>query len=71
MLESAFSKHARLVRTEHRDLPKQGWEHVGERGGKLWEFYRGCRIGHHVTDVRIAADGISFWIKSAPKDPTQ
>lgn len=64
MLESDFSKLARRVRTDNRDMPKHGWEKVGEGGGNLWELNRGCRIGHKIVDVRIAADGVSLWIKT-------
>lgn len=64
MLESATSKAIRRVRTDNRDMVKAGWEKVGEGGGKLWELNRGSRIGHRITDVRIAADGVSLWIKT-------
>lgn len=69
MIATDFAKQVRRIRTERRDLTKQGWVHVGERGGSMWELYRGSRIGQRITDVRIAADGISLWIKCAEPEP--
>jgi len=66
MLEQPWQKRAVAIRRERRAMTKDGWEHLGEGGGKLWEMYRGGRVGHQITDVRIAADGISLWIKTAP-----
>jgi hypothetical protein len=43
----------------------EGWEEVGEGGGKLWELYRGARHDHVITDVRIAPGGKSLLIKTA------
>lgn len=63
MLESSFSKDARRIRTENRDMPKDGWEKVGENGSKLWELYRGSRQRQRIVDVRIAADGKSLWVR--------
>ena len=65
---TAFSRRALAIRREARDLPKQGWERVAENGGRLWELTRGARWGKVITDVRIAADGKSLWIKVG--DPT-
>lgn len=65
MLGTAWMKAARRIRTENRDMPRQGWERVGEGGGKLWEIERGPRIGQTIRDVKIAADGRSLWVKVA------
>lgn len=63
MMLTAFSRRALAIRREERDLPKQGWERVAENGGRLWELHRGARFGKVITDVRIAADGKTLWIK--------
>jgi len=65
MLESDFSKRVIRARRDRRDMLRAGWEFVGESGGKLWELYRGGRVGQVITDVRIAADGLGVWIKTA------
>jgi hypothetical protein len=67
MLESEFSKRAIRVRRDRRDMLRTGWEYVGEGGGMLWELYRGSRMGQVITDVRIAADGLGVWIKTAKR----
>lgn len=64
MKVTAATKRALADRRDDRDKLASGWERVGERGGKLWELYRGYRIGYKITDVRIAADGRSLWIKT-------
>jgi hypothetical protein len=64
MKVTELAKHVLRVRRDNRDMIADGWEHIGEFGGKLWELYRGERVGHAITDVRIAADGISLWIKT-------
>lgn len=56
-----------MCRRDQRQMMADGWERIGEGGGKLWELYRGFRVGHVITDVRIAADGISLWIKTDRK----
>lgn len=50
-----------------RNLIKRGYEQIGERGGKLWELYRGCRIGHRIVAVEIDPDGIRLWVKIEPE----
>lgn len=52
------------VRRDVRDMTRDGWEKVGEGGGRLWELYRGGRTREVITDVKIAADGKSLWIKT-------
>lgn len=44
----------------------EGFEDFGERGGKLWEIYRGGRRGKHITDARVAPDGMSVYVKIEP-----
>lgn len=65
MIKSDWQKRVLAARRDRRDRIKEGWEFVGEGGGKLWELYRGCRIGYRITDVRISADGLGVWIKTA------
>jgi hypothetical protein len=64
MIHTALAKRALAVRRDHRDMPKAGWEYVGEGGGKLWELNRGYRIGHRIAEVKIAADGVGVWVKT-------
>ena len=65
MKVSELTKSALACRRDARDMEADGWERVGEGGGKLWELHRGGRVGHHIVDVRIAADGKSLWVKTA------
>lgn len=50
------------VRMYHDLIPK-GWEEIGERGGRLWELYRGARYDHKIVDVKIAPGGKSLFVK--------
>lgn len=59
-----FTRDALRSRKEDRDMKKDGWERVGEGGGKLWELYRGGRWNHRITDAQISVDGKSLWIKT-------
>jgi hypothetical protein len=54
--------HYRRIVKEWR---KEGYEQVGERGGNLWQLYRGARVGKKIVDVRIAPDGLSVFVKIA------
>jgi hypothetical protein len=54
-------------RREERDMQRDGWERVGEGGGRLWELTRGFRWNHEIKDVCIAADKRSLWVKIEPK----
>lgn len=51
------------LRREQRDMPRQGWELVGEGGGRLWELVRGGRWNCRIVDVRVAACGKALWIR--------
>ena len=64
MLVTERTKSALRYRRDVRDRVADGWEYVGEGGGRLWELERGCRWRHRITDVRIAADGKALWIKT-------
>jgi hypothetical protein len=63
MIEQAWQKRMLRVARERRDMPKAGWEFVGEGGGKLWELERGWRIKHEIRDVKISACGKGVWVK--------
>ena len=65
MKVTAFTRDVLRCRRTRRDLGKRGYEEVGEGGGRLWELHRGCRIGHTITDVQIAPEGRSLFIKTA------
>lgn len=67
MLESQRSKEIIAVRRDIRDRHKQGYEYLGEGGGKIWELQRGRRWDHVITDAVIALDGKGVWVKTAPK----
>ena len=58
------TRQALAVRRDKRDMSRDGWEYVGEGGGKLWELHRGVRYRHRITEVRIAACGKALWIKT-------
>lgn len=57
------TRRALAVRRQRRDLVAQGYEEVGEGGGRLWELERGGRIGHRITDAIIAIHGRSVYVK--------
>jgi hypothetical protein len=59
-----FTKGRLACERDEREMTAAGYERVGEGGGALWELYRGARVGHVITDVKIAKDGISLWIKT-------
>lgn len=68
MLVNEFTRNALAYRKEEREMKRNGFERVGEGGGKLWELQRGGRYNHRITDVRISVDGKSLWIKTAKFD---
>lgn len=41
----------------------EGFEDLGERGGMLWEIYRGRRVGQIIKEARIAPDGMSVFVR--------
>ncbi len=62
-----LTKEGLDYRRDQFAMRKDGWEFVGEDGGRLWELYRGCRMAHRIVDVRIAAGGKGLWIKTEAK----
>ena len=59
-----FTRKALAVRRDKRDRLRNGWEFVGEGGGKLWELNRGYRLRHSIVEVAISACGKGVWIKA-------
>jgi len=59
------SKRALRNRRFHRDMMARGYEEVGERGGKLWEIYRGGRMGSRIVDAVVAPHGLSVYVRIA------
>jgi hypothetical protein len=60
---SVVNRDLRLTQPEYRKLLADGWEEVGERGGNLWELYRGFRYNCRIVDARITPDGMSLLVK--------
>lgn len=61
-----ITDHTRRVlayRRQFRDLTAKGYEEVGERGGRLWEIYRGGRVGQRIVDCVIATHGLSVFVR--------
>ncbi len=68
-----FTAHTARVlaaRRMRKRLIADGYEEVGEGGGKLWELHRGYRYGHIITDVKVGPDGKSVFIKTALTPPS-
>jgi hypothetical protein len=63
-----FTKRALRIRRIRARLKADGWEEVGEGGGKLWELYRGYRYNQEIKEVAIDPGRRSLWIKVGPKN---
>lgn len=59
-----LTRQALKTRRDRRGMLADGWEFVGENGGRLWTLYRGSRMNHVISDVRISACGRGLWIKT-------
>lgn len=57
------TKSALAYRRQKRDLESRGYEEIGERGGNLWEIYRGGRMGQKIVDAVVATHGMSVFVK--------
>lgn len=68
MMLSALTRESLRVRRERRRLEAEGWQEVGEGGGRLWQLHRGSLIDHIITDVCIGPTGKTIFIKTAPAD---
>jgi len=63
VLEELLEDQRRRVVTH---LVSDGYEEIGEGGGRLWEIYRGARVGQRITDAVVAPDGMSVYVKIEP-----
>lgn len=66
MLITSITRSALQYRRFKRDMERAGYEEIGEHGGPLWELYRGPRIHHRITDVKVAPNGKSLFVKIEP-----
>lgn len=64
---SEFTKERLRSAKIIRQLKRDGYEEVGEGGGKLWEIYRGHRLGHKILDAVISPNGMSIYVKIGAK----
>lgn len=78
MLVTPYVKNQLAVRRFRRDMKKQGYEYVDERGGNLWQLHRGSKSytapagsiysplfqEHIIVDVKIDIDRKSIWYKT-------
>ena len=62
MLVTERTKQVLAYRRQRRELLAAGYEEVGERGGMLWQIYRGGRVGQRIRDVVIAEGGLSVYV---------
>jgi len=65
MMVTPLTKEILRCRRERRRLASDGWQEVGENGGCLWQLHRGARLNHVISDVRIAPEGRTIFIKIA------
>lgn len=63
MIVTQFTRTALRQRRFERDAFRDGYEEVGENGGKLWEIYRGGRVGRKIVDAKVSPDGLSVFVK--------
>jgi len=67
MLVTKFTRDALNYRRTTKKWEAEGFEDLGESGGKLGEIYRGGRYTQRITEARIAPDGMSVWVKIEPR----
>ena len=61
-----LTKDFLAFRRQSRDLTAKGYEVIGERGGRLWELYRGGRVNCRIVDAIVGADGKCVFVKIEP-----
>lgn len=61
------TREALRCRRIRRDLIAAGFEEIGAGGGRLWQLHRGFGIDHVITDVAIAPEGKSVFVKTRGK----
>lgn len=70
MVVTALTKEALRCRRIRRQLIGDGFEEIGENGGNLWELRRGGRVGQTISEVKIAPEGTSLFIKTSLQNGT-
>jgi hypothetical protein len=63
MLVTDLTRSRLHFRRTVRRWRAEGFEEIGEGGGRLWEIYRGGRMGQRITAARVAPDGMSVYVK--------
>ncbi|WP_423197865.1 hypothetical protein DFLDMN_001505 [Cupriavidus sp. H19C3] len=69
MIVTQFTRGALRYRREVRDMTRDGWERI-QPGGQhlLLAMHCGGRQDERISDVRIACDGKSLWVKTAKRE---
>lgn len=70
MKVTKFTLSALAWRRQRRDLLKEGYEFLGEGGGKIWQLNRGARWDHQIVDAIISECGKGVYVKCEPVQPT-
>lgn len=60
-----WASEAVRCRRIRRKLKVDGYWEVDERGGFLWKLHRGGWFWHRITDVVIAPEGKTLFVKTA------
>ena len=63
MLVTLQTKSILRLRKTERAWTREGFECVGEGGGKLWELHRGGRTDCEIKDARVSPNGRDLWIR--------
>lgn len=68
MVVTDQTREALRCRRIRRKLAADGFEEVGENGGRLWELQCGLKwLGHVITAVAIAPEGKTVFVKMERK----
>lgn len=68
MKMTEYSKAVLHYRRTVKQWKDEGFEDLGERGGNLWQIYRGSRCGQIIHEARVAPDGMSVFVRIAPRE---
>lgn len=69
MIVTANTRETLRCRRVRRQLARDGWQEVTERGGMLWKLHRGLGWTDHViSDVMIAPEGKTLFVKISKKE---
>ena len=63
MLVTDRTRRVLEARRFQRKMTAAGWERIGEGGGRLWEIYRGGRVGQRIQQAIIEPGGMAVWVK--------